>query len=311
MKKTAKILGGFGIAAALGVLTIPLGASAVTNDPTPYIESPDSADVTVQIIVTGETPSVTIEKPSDNENIVGLDIPVTTVYSDASRLVYRLIYVASDGTRTTYDLPEVPVATTGGTASGTHTMTIDASLYGGKYGDYILTSRADGAGSTTDSVAFKLISFDFVVKGTEENTGNPIVTVLESPGVYKTLFQVFDEAGNAIFDEPIELVLNEGATTDVTLPLAKYGVPTGNYKIVATPYDASGTIIDANRSRTIYYEVPEAPDVPNTGSIFGGLNLSKSDLVSTGLALLFVCAFFGIMIIVKHNKNSKSSKRRR
>jgi len=308
MKKTAKILGGFGIAAALGVLTIPLGASAVTNDPTPYIESPDSADVTVQIIVTGETPSVTIEKPSDNENIVGLDIPVTTVYSDASRLVYQLIYVASDGTRTTYDLPEVPVATTG-TASGTHTMTIDASLYGGKYGDYILTSRADGAGSTTDSVAFKLISFDFVVKGTEENTGNPIVTVLESPGVYKTLFQVFDEAGNAIFDEPIELVLNEGATTDVTLPLAKYGVPTGNYKIVATPYDASGTIIDANRSRTIYYEVPEAPDVPNTGSIFGGLNLSKSDLVSTGLALLFVCAFFGVMIIVKRNKKNSSKRR--
>jgi len=308
MKKTAKILGGFGIAAALGVLTIPLGASAVTNDPTPYIESPDSADVTVQIIVTGETPSVTIEKPSDNENIVGLDIPVTTVYSDASRLVYQLIYVASDGTRTTYDLPEVPVATTG-TASGTHTMTIDASLYGGKYGDYILTSRADGAGSTTDSVAFKLISFDFVVKGTEENTGNPIVTVLESSGVYKTLFQVFDEAGNAIFDEPIELVLNEGATTDITLPLAKYGVPTGNYKIVATPYDASGTIIDANRSRTIYYEVPEAPDVPNTGSIFGGLNLSKSDLVSTGLALLFVCAFFGIMIIVKRNKKNSSKRR--
>ena len=308
MKKTAKILGGFGIAATLGVLTIPLGASAVTNDPTPYVESPDSADVTVQLVVVGETPSVTIEKPSDNENIVGLDIPVTTVYSDASRLVYQLIYVASDGTRTTYDLPEVPVATTG-TASGTHTMTIDASLYGGKYGDYILTSRADGAGSTTDSVAFKLISFDFVVKGAEENTGNPIVTVLESPGVYKTLFQVFDEAGNAIFDEPIELVLNEGATTDVTLPLAKYGVPTGNYKIVATPYDASGTIIDANRSRTIYYEVPEAPDVPNTGSIFGGLNLSKSDLVSTGLALLFVCAFFGIMIIVKRNKKNSSKRR--
>ncbi|MBQ2638537.1 hypothetical protein IJF91_00525 [Candidatus Saccharibacteria bacterium] len=308
MKKTAKILGGFGIAAALGVLTIPLGASAVTNDPTPYVESPDSADVTVQLVVVGETPSVTIEKPSDNENVVGLNIPVSTVYSNASRLVYQLIYVAPDGTRTTYDLPEVPVATTG-TASGTHTMTIDASLYGGKYGDYILTSRADGAGSTTDSVAFKLISFDFVVKGTEENTGNPIVTVLESPGVYKTLFQVFDEAGNAIFDEPIELVLNEGATTDVTLPLAKYGVPTGNYKIVATPYDASGTIIDANRSRTIYYEVPEAPDVPNTGSIFGGLNLSKSDLVSTGLALLFVCAFFGIMIIVKRNKKNSSKRR--
>ena len=308
MKKTAKILGGLGIAAILGVSTIPFGASAVTYDPAPYTAGSDSADVTVEVVVVGETPAITIQRPLDGENIIGLNIPVTSLYSDASRLVYQLIYVAQDGTRTTYDLPIVPTAESG-TASGTHSMTIDASLYGGRYGDYILNARADGAGSTTDSVAFKLISFDFVLKGTEENTGNPIVTVLESPGVYKSLFQVFDEAGNAIFDEPLELILNETGTTDLTLPLAKYGVPSGRYTIVATPYDAAGTILGENRVRTIDYVVPEAPDVPDTGSIFGGLALlSKSDLVSTGLALLFVCAFFGIMIIVKRSK--KSSKRR-
>lgn len=307
MKKTAKLLGGVGL--ALGMAVIPLGAYAVTYDPTPYVASPDSADVTVEVVVVGETPAVTIQTPVDGENIIGLDIPVKTFYSDASRLVYELIHINDDGTRTTYNLPIVPTAETG-TASGTHNMTIDARLYGGKYGDYILNVRADGAGSTTDSVAFKLISFDFVVKGTEENTGDPIVTVLEAPGVYKSLFQVFDEAGNAIFDEPIELILNEGSTTDLTLPLSKYGVPSGKYTIVATPYDESGTIIGSNRSRTIDYVVPEAPDVPDTGSIFGGLNLSKSDLVSTGLALLFVCAFFGIMIIVKRNKSHKSSRRR-
>ena len=117
--------------------------------------------------------------------------------------------------------------------------------------------------------------------------------------------------GNAIFDEPIELVLNEGATTDLTLPLSKYGVPSGKYTIVATPYDESGDIIGANRSRTIDYVAPEAPDVPDTGSIFGGLALSKSDLVSTGLALLFVCAFFGVMIIVKRNKSHSKNSRRR
>ena len=308
MKKTAKLLGGVGL--ALGMAIIPFGAYAVTYDPTPYVESPDSADVTVELVVVGETPAVTIQSPSDGENIIGLNIPVKTFYSDTARLVYELIYIDSDGTRTTYNLPPVPTSETG-TASGTYETTIDARLYGGKYGDYILNVRADGAGSTTDSVAFKLISFDFVVKGTEENTGDPIVTVLEAPGVYKSLFQVFDEAGNAIFDEPIELVLNEGATTDLTLPLSKYGVPSGKYTIVATPYDESGEIIGVNRSRTIDYVVPEAPDVPDTGSIFGGLALSKSDLVSTGLALLFVCAFFGVMIIVKRNKSHSKNSRRR
>ena len=308
MKKTTKILGGFGIAATLGLLVLPFGASAVTYDPTPYSSGSQSADVTVEVTVVGETPAVTIQSPLDGENIIGLNIPVKTLYSDASQLIYTLTYVNSDGTKTNYTLPTVPVSETG-TASGTNSFTIDASNYGGQYGDYILSVQADGAGSTTDSVSFKLISFDFTVKGTEENTYNPILEVLESPGIYRALFQAFDSEGNAIFDEPIELILNEDGTTDLTLPFAKYGLPNGTYLVVATPYDADGNILGSNRSRNVPYEVPEAPEVPDTGSIFGGLNLSKSDLVSTGLALLFVCSFFGIMIIVKKNKSQKKSRR--
>ena len=305
MRKTAKIIGALGIVGAisLGVFTAVSPARAVD-----LVESPTSTDVTVELVVTGEVPEVTIQSPYDGQNIVGLTIPVSTVYSDASRLIYTLTYVAADGTTTDYTLPKIPT-TDYGTASGTNNISIDVNDYGGKYGDYILSVRADGAGSTTDSVAFKLIAFDFVVKGYEENTGNPIVTVLESPGVYKSLFQVFDADGNAIFDSPIELILNGSGTTDLTLPLASYGVASGKYTIVATPYDASGNIIDVNRSRAVNYEAPEAPEVPDTGSIFGGLNLSKSDLVSTGVALLFVCSFFGIMIIVRKNKNQKASKR--
>lgn len=307
MKKTAKIFGGLGIVAAIGAAVIPFGASAVTYDPTPYGDTA-SADVTVELTVVGETPAATIQSPYDGQSIIGLTVPVKTIYSDASQLIYTLTYIASDGTKTNYTLPKVPTASSG-TASGTNSFTLDVSKYGGKYGDYILSVRADGAGSTTDSVSFTLLSFDFVVKGTEENTNNPIITIENSPGIYKALVQMFDSDGNAIFDEPYEVILNEGTTTDATLPLAKYGVPSGTYTIVATPYDEDGNIIGLNRSRTITYETPEAPEVPDTGSILGGLGLSKSDLISTGLALLCVCAFFGVMIIVRKNKNHKKTRR--
>ena len=156
---------------------------------------------------------------------------------------------------------------------------------------------------------FKLISFDFTVKGIEESTNNPIITIVEAPGVYKSLIQVFDEDDNAIFEEPIEVILNEGAETDVTLPLAKYGVPEGQYRIVAVPYDEDGNILDVSKERSVHYTPAPAPEVPDTGSILENLGLSRQDLISTGLALLFVCAFFGVLIIAKKNRKEKQNRR--
>ena len=308
MKKHAKIIGSLGVAAALsmGVFAVP----AMANDliPIDYENAGTSGTTNVQLTVRGEVPTINIVNPLDGGVFIGKNFPVKVNYTDSTRLEYELIYVAGDGTRTSYDLPAKDIAVTGG-GTGAHEYSVNIDDYGGKYGDYILRAKAIGAGSAVDMVSFKMISFDFVVKGYEEETNNPIITILRSPGVYKSLIQIFDEDGNAIFEEPVEVILNADGDTDATLPLARYGVPEGEYRIIDTPYDADGNILDANKERTIEYKPAEAPEVPDTGLIFGALGLSKEDAISTGLALLFVCAFFGVLIIAKKSHKEKQQRR--
>ncbi len=302
MKKHAKILGSLGVAAA-----VSMGIFAVTpvmaEDIIPLNNGNTSSNVEITVRVTGEVPVVQIARPLDGEKIVGKTIPVNTNYEKASELQYELIYVAPNGDRTTHTLPTRTVATTG-VADGTDTFNLNLDNYGGEYGDYILNVKANGAGSTTDSVQFRALSFDFAVKGKDAETNDPIITIEKSPGVHHALFQVFDKDGNAILDNPVEAVLNPNGTTDLTIPLSRYGSPAGTYRIVGTPYDEDSNILDMNKERTISYENAPAPEVPETGFL-SGLNLSRQDLISTGLALLIICGFFGILLIARKNKNQK------
>lgn len=306
MKKYAKIIGSLGVAAALsmGVFAVP----AMANDliPIDYNSHGTSSTTNVKVTVEGEVPTVDIVSPLDGAVIIGKDFDVKVNYTSSSKLQYELVHVDTDGTRTSYDLPEKTIPGAGG-GSGVDEYSVNIESYGGQYGDYILKAKAIGSGSSTDMASFRLISFDFVLKGYEEETNDPIITLLKSPGIYKSIIQVFDGEGNAILETPIEQILNPDGDTDVTLPLTSYGVPEGEYKVIATPYDEDGNIIDMSRERTIHYEPAPAPEVPDTGLIFGALGLSREDAISTGLALLFVCAFFGVLIIAK--KNRKENRR--
>lgn len=305
MKKHAKILAlGAASALSMGIFAVTSPVMAEDILPLDYDNARTSADVTIKIVVEGEVPTINIAKPLDGEVIFGKTFPVSVSYTDSTYLDYELTYVAKDGSRTTYNLPR-DIVSTDGAKTGNRSFNVNVENYGGKFGDYILSAKATGSGTAVDSVQFKVMSFDFYVKGIEEETNNPIVTIPENPDVYKALFQVFDEEGNPIFDEPVEVVLERGSDTDATLPLAKYGVPLGHYRIVATPYDEDSNIIDMNVERPVDYAPVEAPEVPNTGGFFGALNLSRQDMISTGLTLLVICGIFGIFFIVKRNKNEK------
>lgn len=305
MKKNAKFLALGAISAlSMGVFAIAKPAMADDLVPLDYDNAKTSADVTIRLTVTGEVPTVSIANPLDGEVILGRLFPISVDYTDSVYLDYDLTYIADDGTRVTYSLPR-DIVSTEGTKTGNRAFSVNIDNYGGKFGDYILTAKASGAGTAVDSVQFRMISFDFSIKGIEEETYDPIITIPKNPDVYKALIQVFDEEGNAIYEEPIEQILEEGADTDVTLPLTKYGVPEGKYLIVATPYDEDGNIIDLNVERYFDYKSAPAPEVPDTGGFFGALNLSQQDMASTGLALLFICGFFGILLIAKRNKSDK------
>lgn len=305
MKKHAKIIGSLGVAAALSMSVFAVPAMAENSlIPLDYNNGGTSSTTNVKLTVEGEVPTINITSPLDGAIFIGKKFPVKINYTDASSLEYELVYVAPDSTRTAYDLPGKTIPGSGG-STGTDEFEVNVDNYGGKYGDYILRAKAIGAGSGTDMALFKLISFDFDTKGIEEDSYNPILKIMRSPGIYKALFQIYDKDGNAILETPMEVILNPDGDTDVTLPFAQYGVPEGDYKVVGTPYDEDGNILDVNKERTIHYAPAPAPEVPDTGLIFGALGLSKEDAASTGLALLFVCAFFGVLIIAKKNRKEK------
>ena len=311
MKKHAKILGSLGVAAAISMGIFAVASPAMAEDliPLDYENNHNtSADVKVKLTVVGETPAIDITSPLDGAVILGKTFPASVDYGNASQLRYQLIFVDTDGSRTTYDLPTKIVSDTG-VASGTDSFELNIDDYGGRFGDYILKSTAEGAGSATDSVSFRMIMFDFDVKGFEENTNNPIIRIPKAPGIYKGKFQIYNEEGTAIFEEPIDIILNPTGETDYTFPLAMYGVPEGRYRIVGTPYDEDGNILDSDKERYVNYKPAEAPEVPDTGSILGELGLTRQDLISTGIALLFVCAFFAILLIAKRNRSQKQHRR--
>ena len=310
MKKHTKILGSVGVAAAISMGIFAVASPAMAEDlvPLDHNNNNTSADVKVKLKVAGETPAIDITSPLDGAIIIGKTFSAGIKYENANQLRYELIFVDTDGTRTVYDLPSKIVAETG-VASGTDSFSVNVDSYGGKYGNYILRSTADGAGSTTDSVSFQLISFDFDEKGIEENTNNPIIRFAKAPSIYKSKIQAYTPEGEPIFETPLELILNPDGDTDLTLPFAKYGLAKGRYKVVATPYDEYDNVLDVDKVHYINYAPAEAPEVPDTGSILGDLGLSRQDLISTGVALLFVCAFFGILIIAKKNRSQKQRRR--
>ncbi len=298
MKKQAKNI------ALLGVSSALLMGIFLTTLPTMAVGPTSSVNVEVELLVTGENPDVKFAESLDGKTVIGKKIPIKSIYNKSKKLDYRLIHIDKNGVRTPYNLPTKNVANGTEPANGTDNFTLDVKDYGNKYGNYILEVKVNGDSSTTDSISFTLKAFDFSVSETEGKENNPVVDIPNSPEVDHVLIQVFDKDGKAIFDEPISSKLIPGNNTKIPLPLSEYGVTEGDYKIIATPYDKNGNIIDENRVRTIHYTPAKAPEVPDTGSFFGSDTFTKADMISTILAIFIACSFFGILIITKKSKKS-------
>ena len=305
MKKSAMICSiGVVTTLSMGIFAVVKPAMAESLLPLNRNNRKTSTEVKVKVTVVGQAPAVNINSPLDSSNNNDNVFSVEIVYSRSTQLTYELIYIDDNGTKTTYNLP-TRVVSTNGAVDGVDKFNIDINNYGGKSGEYILNVRADGAGSTTDSVRFKVTPFDFNFAGYEEKTNNPIISFNKNSSVDHALIQAFDKDGKAIFDKPIKVKIDPNKPTNLTLPLSEYGLPEGKYNIVATPYDKDGNIVAANKKHNVIYSVAPAPEVPDTGTFFAAMNLSRQDLISTGLSLLFISGFFGILIISKKNKKAK------
>ena len=87
-------------------------------------------------------------------------------------------------------------------------------------------------------------------------------------------------------------------------------MPTGNYTVEITAYNAEGELLYGKPYYTsVYYE---AIPVPDTGGMFVGLNISKTDYLITGLIIFSVTAVLGFVFVAKGrgNKNRLTARRK-
>lgn len=297
MKKQAKIV------AALG-LSVGIIAGVYAGIPA-FAEGSSSSDVKINVVVSEVNPSISATTLIDGTKVTDTKINIDFAYSDAFRAQYKMYYTNSNGKVLSYLLAD-HVLTESGVKNGTDTLSFDLADYGDVYGTYTIIATVNDKSSTADSVSFDYVPAAEVVGKQTENSqnGNPIIKIATSKSVKKLYIQLYDKSGKALLLTPVLLIPDADGNANYEAKLTELAAGDGTYTVVITAYDENDNIIGKNVTTEVGYQA--SPNIPNTGgSFFAGLNLSRSDYISTGLAILFVAGFFGIMIIRKKSKNSR------
>ena len=259
----------------------------------------ESSNIDVTVTVHPDNTSITILQPTDGSETSDGTTKVSVQYSEADRLDFRLTYTNADGQVQTVDLPSYDPTE----PNGTYEFDLDLGQYG--YGDFVLTTTASSAGGSTheDAVSFSYQSAVISDGGTNED-GNPVITIDPSDDVDHGDVQIYDKDGNPIFvdedgnETPIVVdrddIDPETGEIKVELPLDGYDVPEGEYTGVVITYDKDGNVI-GRHTFTFYYK--PTPKLPNTGSVFAGLNIARADYIITGLIFFGLVAGFAIYLI--------------
>jgi len=102
---------------------------------------------------------------------------------------------------------------------------------------------------------------------------------------------VTDEDGNVIYEETVTPPQRE-----IYIPFDEIpDLPDGDYNVDIVGYDDDGDVVYTEYYIYHYERVP----VPNTGSFFRDLNVSKEDFVVTALIMFFVISTVGVGVILK------------
>ncbi|MBR2840059.1 hypothetical protein IKE82_01890 [Candidatus Saccharibacteria bacterium] len=307
MKKTHKKILGF-----LGLVSVVAMTIFAALLPTPSASATETATVTdvIQVRVLDETPSVSITNPKSGDLITSLDEPITIDYVYLRNYDVTVTYIDSDGIEHT----ELLASTTTPEETGEKSYSFReiGEEYG--YGKYIIRVTGEGldGSSVQDSIQFEYAAITADVT-MDDDTGTASVDLQydtddagldDDEKVVKVVINVYDENGNLV-PEISPIVVN-APNKHVEIPFGEYGVPSGTYKLILTPYNASGTAL--YREIVLYVKYEEML-VPDTGGLFKGLNISQSDYLITGIGIFLVVGIGGIVFISRRGKNT--TKRRK
>lgn len=281
MQKTRKKLVGLFCLVLVAIMTVvayfmPDVASALS----------DSHTDVIRVTVYDQYPAVKITSPENESVGVSEDLEVKFSYENANHVEFILSYekidpetgeviVDEEGNPVyeTVTLPQFDPEELDETFfydSGDGEMVFKLGdylaahrdMFENNYGNFILTAKAVSAiGYAEDSIEFNYSPVDVIQTCSADGTQDPIVEVFYDDGVAMVELMPVNRNGNPLFDKPVVVKISPddegnfvGGSKKVTLPFGSYGLPSGDYTLIATSY-SYGTEHDDEGN--VVYEVDE------------------------------------------------------
>lgn len=302
MERTKKRCLGFAGLSLVAAMTI-----VAANMPTPGAFATSTAVDTLKVRVLGGTPDVNITNIVSGAEYTDLSRTFGIDYERIDKLTVTSIYTNNKGetqekvvSETTYD-------------QGTGSLSLNLSdLAFGKfaYGKYVIKISGLGYDGVYDEDSTSFYYVPATAKSeVDEVTGKHYVDLDyntsgdASERVAKFVINVYDESGKLV--SGISPITVTPPTTRVEIPFAANGLPSGNYTIGITAYDADGNELYSTFDLKIEYKASVVPDAgkPDTGGLFQDLNIANEDYLISGLILFFVLGIVAFGVIARGRKN--------
>lgn len=266
---------------------------------------------TISVRVVGSVPDILNVKPINGSVFIYPDQDLSFDYENVEYLTITIRYTDKDDVEHIIPLlekddPESFVDY----IPGTYSTPLDllAEDYG--YGEYRVEIVGIGFNDVKDFETVEFALYPVVGEANEVDDGKVYLDLqydTENENINTIGVNIYDENGNLV--NVLSPITVNTPDMRVELPFAENNLPTGNYRIEITAYNAEGEALYKPYITYYYYEMIP---VPNTGALFSNLNISRTDYLVTGLIIFFLAAILGIVFIVKGRSNkSRLNKKRR
>lgn len=266
---------------------------------------------TISVRVVGSVPDILNVKPINGSVFIYPDQDLSFDYENVEYLTITIRYTDKDDVEHIIPLlekddPESFVDY----IPGSYSTPLDllAEDYG--YGEYRVEIVGIGFNDVKDFETVEFALYPVVGEANEADDGKVYLDLqydTENKNINTIGINIYDENGNLV--NVLSPITVNTPDMRVELPFAENNLPTGNYRIEITAYNAEGEALYKPYITYYYYEMIP---VPNTGALFSNLNISRTDYLVTGLIIFFLAAILGIVFIVKGRSNkSRLNKKRR
>lgn len=266
---------------------------------------------TISVRVVGSVPDILNVKPINGSVFIYPDQDLSFDYENVEYLTITIRYTDKDDVEHIIPLlekddPESFVDY----IPGSYSTPLDllAEDYG--YGEYRVEIVGIGFNDVKDFETVEFALYPVVGEANEADDGKVYLDLqydTENENINTIGINIYDENGNLV--NVLSPITVNTPDMRVELPFAENNLPTGNYRIEITAYNAKGEALYKPYITYYYYEMIP---VPNTGALFSNLNISRTDYLVTGLIIFFLAAILGIVFITKDRSNkSRLNKKRR